>query len=166
MKKLLFFMSIIIVFAMLTGCKVVEEREAVAEYRPDRYWENVWVVQERISNIDASGETLTLTASCIVTYEGDEPAEDVNIVMRSPLTRVFIGEEESEYLDIVNPGEELRFSLQKEVKNWQEEVPAGVFEEKIIDDFQDNSYVGLSWSFGEEEHDIRMYDWGVIEHWF
>jgi len=166
LKKLFLIMAVIIVFAMLTGCKVVEEREAVAEYRPDRYWENVWVVQERISNLEATEETLTMTASCIIRYEGDEPAEDVTLIMRSPLTRVFIGEEEKENLDIVNPGEELRFRLQKEVDNWQEKVPAGVFKEKVIDDFQDNSYVGLGWSFGEEEHDIRMYDWGVIEHWF
>ena len=168
MKKLLLIMAMLFVFSMLAGCKMVEEREAIAEYRPDRYWENVWVVQERISNMEVTEDNIILTASCIVNYEGDELAKDVTLVMKSPLTHPFIDELEKEYFDVVNPGEELRFSMRVELENWQEEIPSSVFKEKLVDDFQDNSYVGVSWNFEEddEEYDVRMYDWGVIEHWF
>ncbi len=166
MRKPLLLVAIISVFFILSGCKVVEEREAVAQYRPDRYWEKVWVVEEKVTHLKATPETITMTASCIIKYEGEEPAEDVTIVMRSPLTYDFIGEQEKQKFDIIAPGEQLEYRLQLEVDNWRERIPVGVFQEKLVDDFQGNSYIGVSWRYGEDEYDIRFYDWGDIEHWF
>lgn len=159
MKKALLLIVAAVFIMSNAGCAVVEEREALADSFPDKYWEDVWVITERESDIMIDDERALMEAYCQVEYQGEEPAEDVKIIIRSPLTYDFISEESAQRYGTVEPGEKLEYHLQTEYQDWDENVPVYVFAEKISDDFRENYYVGISWRYGEEEFSKQFFDW-------
>lgn len=153
------FLTIFSLLLIATGCAVVEEREALASMRPDKYWENVWVIEKKKTHLEILPDKAVLETNCFISYEGERPAEDVTVIIRSPLTYDFIEDHLAENYGTVYPGDKIEYHLHHEFPHWRERIPVGVFEEKLIDDFTINAYVGISWKYGEEEFSIQFYDW-------
>jgi hypothetical protein len=146
------------------GCSVEEEKEVMAGLRPDQYWKGVWEVEERESHIELTPDHAVIDAFCLVKYLGEEPAEDVRIVIRSPLAYRLIEDDLAADYGTVKPGQELEYHLYHEDPSWRKKVPVGVFEVKLVDDFFVNAYVDISWKYGEEKYNIHFYDWGHAYH--
>jgi len=164
MQKMLLFLSMVLLLAFSAGCTITEEKEVMAGARSERYWEKVWEVSHRESHVEITPENAVFEASCRVKYRGGEPAEDVKIIIRSPLTYVFIEEHHFKEYGTVKPGEELQYHLYVECPSWRDKMPVGVFEEKLVDDFTLNSHVAISWKYGAEEFAAEFYDWESTGH--
>jgi len=163
MRKILLLLLITFLF-LSTGCSVEEGKEVMVGLRPDKYWEGIWKVEEKESHLELTPDHAVIEAFCLVKYLGEKPAEDVSIVIRSPLTyRLIVDDLATEY-GTVQPGEEFEYHLNYEDASWRKKLPLGVFEEKLKDDFFVNSYVEIAWRYGEEEYNIHFYDWGHAYH--
>jgi len=160
MRKLLLLLLIISFLFASSGCTVLEEREAMADYRPDRYWANSWEILERESHIELTPDQAVLNSSCLIRYTGQEPAEDVRIIMSSPLTDNLLDKDKelATSYGTVKPGEELEYEIFHE-GSWREKTPVAVFAEKLVDDYTYNSYVRIAWKYGDEEYSFRFFDW-------
>ncbi|MDO9535412.1 MAG: hypothetical protein Q7J85_08795 [Bacillota bacterium] len=160
MRKLLLLLLIISFVFASSGCSVLEEREAMADFRPDRYWENSWKIEKRESHIELTPDQAVLEASSVIRYTGEEPAEDVRIIMSSPLTDNLLdkdGELATSY-GTVKPGEVLEYNFRHE-GSWREKTPIAVFAEKLVDDYTYNSYIRIAWKYGDQEYSLRFFDW-------
>lgn len=159
MKKVLLIMVAAFFLFGGTGCMVVEEKEAFADSFPDKYWENIWVIEERNTEITIDGEQVIMDGYSVINYKGDKPAEDVTIIIRSPLTYDFIEDGMAQTFGTVEPGEKLEYELHAMYYDWQENVPAYILEDKLMDDFRKNFYVGINWRYGDEQYKKRFHDW-------
>lgn len=152
---------LLLVFAVsFSGCDVVEEEEAVASYRPDRKWAEVWVIDQRETDIEIEPDRAFLEGKAKITYQGDQEVQEVSVIIRSPLTYDFIEEEEMWLYGTVYPGDRLEYELDFECPDWRDKVPIGVTEERLKEDFLTNAYVGVRWTQDGERYNIRFFDWG------
>lgn len=158
MRKILLLVMIITFLFVSGGCTFVEEREAMADFRPDKYWEDVWKIEKRESHIELTPDQAVLDAHSMIRYTGEEPAEDVRILMSSPLTDNLVSEELAVSYNTVKPGEELDFQFHHE-SPWREEIPITALSGKIVDDYTYNSYISIAWRYGDEEYNLRFFDW-------
>jgi hypothetical protein len=158
MRKLLLLILIAFLF-FTTGCRMEEQKEVMAGLRPDKYWKEVWKVEEKETQLELTSGQAVVEAFCRVKYLGEKPAEDVWIMIGSPLTRTLIEDAPAVEYETIQPGEEVEYRLKHEVDSWQEKVPVGVSEQKLKEDFLINSYVQVGWKYGEEEYSIDFYDW-------
>lgn len=160
MQKPLLLLLVLSLFIFSTGCTVVDATEVTADLRPDKYWEGVWGIEERSAQIEFSGDKVLIEADSVIQYLGEKSAQDVQIVIRSPLTCGLI--DDSFVIDYgsVEKGEKLEYSLSIENSNWSDGVPIGVSEDKLKEDFLINYYVDITWKYDNEEHNVRFYDWG------
>lgn len=160
MKKIVLALLALILAVAASGCAVVEEKEVVASYRPDRKWEEVWVIRERETDIEVRPEKAVLEGRTLIHYRGEEEAKEVSVIMRSPLAYDFIEEEEAWLYGTVYPGDFLEYEISFECPYWKERVPIGVTEERLKDDFLHNAYVGVRWTQDGENYNMRFFEWG------
>ena len=159
MKRVIALLLLAVLLLGSTGCTVVQETHAFAENFPDKYWENIWVIEERKTNMTIDEDLAVMEGYSLVHYQGEEPAEDVQIIIRSPLTYEFIGSEKAFQYGTVNSGEKLEYIMHAEYPDWQENVSAYIFEEKLQDDYQQNFYVGISWRYGDQQYSKKFFNW-------
>ncbi len=163
MKKWMLLLTALCLLLMGTGCAVVEEQEALAGVRPDLYWKNIWVIEERVNNIEVVGEypdtIVKIEVYGRIRYEGEEPAQRVSVIIRSPLSFDFIADHRASNYGTVQPGEVLEYHLIQNYPEWREKVPIGVYKEHIIDDFKGNSYINISWVQDDVEHNEHFFEW-------
>ena len=162
MSRIIFIILMAILFVS-TGCSM-EEEEVMAGFRPDKYWEGIWKVEEKESHLEISPQGAAIEAFCRIRYIGDKPAENVRVIIKSPLTYMLIDDSLAAEYDLVQPGQEVEFHLKHEVASWQEKVTVGVFEDKLKDDFSFNSYVEVNWSDSREQYHVQFFDWGDMHH--
>lgn len=160
MQKPLLLLLCLLLFIFSAGCTVVDATEVTADLRPDKYWEGVWDVEERNGQIEFSGGKVLIEADSIIQYLGEKSAQDVKIVIRSPLTCDLIDDSFVTDYGTVEKGQKLEYSLCMEDPNWSDGVPIGVFEDKLKDDFLINYFVDITWKYDNEEYNVRFYDWG------
>jgi hypothetical protein len=160
MRKLLLLLLVLSFIVASSGCNVVEEREAIADFRPDRYWEEAWKIEKRESHIELTPDHAVLDSSSIIRYTGEEPADDVRIIMSSPLTYSWLDMDKEHIVSYgtVKPGEELEYQIFHEGP-WREKTPVAVFAEKLVDDYTYNSYIRISWKYGDQDYSFRFFDW-------
>lgn len=163
MKKWILLLSALSLLIMGTGCDIVEERELIAGMRPDRYWEEVWLVEEREIQIKVVEEdpdyVVEMEVYGRIRYEGEQPVERVSVIIRSPLTFDFIADHRTAIYGTVQPGDVLEYLMIQDYPEWRERVPIGVYKEHIIDDFQENAYINISWEKDGEIHDEHFFEW-------
>ncbi len=159
MKKVFLLLLAAALLLSCSGCTVLEEAHAFAADFPDKHWEKIWVIKERKTHLFIAEENVFMEGYCVIEYLGEEPAHDVRVIIRSPLTYGFIPDSMARYYGTVNPGDKLEYMLKAEFDNWQELIPTYIFEEKIMDDFHGNFYVGISWRQDEREYKKRFFEW-------
>ncbi|MEW5919696.1 MAG: hypothetical protein AB1796_01850 [Bacillota bacterium] len=164
MKRVLLFLLTAALLLSSSGCTVVEETHAFAESFPDKHWEKVWVIKERETAIAMDEEQVVLEGHCLIHYVGEEPAHDVSIIIRSPLTYGFIDDQMTRHYGTVNPGDKLEYKLHAEYAGWQDKVPVYIFADKIKDDYLGNFYVGISWRYGDYTYNKKFFDWSGEKH--
>lgn len=162
MRRIIFIILMAILFVS-TGCSV-EEEEVMAGFRPDKYWEGIWKVEEKESHLEISPQGAAIEAFCRIRYLGDEPVENVKVIMKSPLTYMLIDDSLAAEYGLVQHGEEIEFHLKHEVVSWQEKVAVGVFEDKLKEDFSVNSYVEVNWSDSRGQNQVQFFDWRDAHH--
>ncbi len=147
-------------FLLAAGCtfQQLDAEETLA--RPDILWKTTWLIEERQARIDLSTEDAFLEASCLINYQGEETVEDVRVAMASPLTDVLIAEDLAKTFSVVKPGDKLKFSFDTVYPHWKKKVPTAILTEKIIDDFNNNSYVSVCWKGDEDEHCVKFFTFG------
>lgn len=163
MRKILLIILMAVLF-FSTGCSVEEGEEVMAGFRPDKYWEGAWKVEEKESHLELASNGAVAEAFCRIKYLGEKPAEDVRIIIKSPLTYRLIEDDLAAVFDTVQPGEEIEYHLNHEDASWQEKVTVGVFEDKLKDDFSVNSYVEVTWRYADEQYHVQFFDWGDMHH--
>ena len=163
MKKILFLM-LGCFFLLCFGCSLQDQEIVETPSRPDIYWGKTWVIEERETHINLSPSEVSLEAFCLITYQGDEPVEDVRIIMASPLTKILIDDSFAETFAAVKAGDQINYALKADISSWKEKVPTGISGEKLINDFEGNSFVSVSWKTGEEEHSVQFFDYEEEHH--
>jgi len=80
--------------------------------------------------------------------------------MSSPLTDNLLDKDKdlAASYGTVKPGQELEYNFHYE-SPWREKTPVAVFAEKLVDDYNNNSYIRISWKYGDEEYNLRFFDW-------
>jgi len=164
MKRVIVLLLMAVLLLGSTGCTVVQETHAFAESFPDKYWENVWVIEERKTDMVLDGDLAVMNGYCQVLYLGEKPAEDVKIIIRSPLTYEFIGSEKAWEYGTVEPGTTLQYIMHAEFPDWKENVPVYIFGEKVEADYRKNFYVGISWRDGEHQYNKKFFNWHEEKH--
>lgn len=159
MKRVMLLLLAAVLLLSSSGCTVLQEAHALAEDFPDKHWEKVWVVEERKTYLAINEDRVFMEGFCVVQYLGDEPAHDVSMIIRSPLTYGFIDDQMARYYGTVNPGDKLEYMLKAEFDNWQDKIPAYIFADKIIDDFHGNFYVGINFTYKDYEYEKKFFDW-------
>lgn len=159
MKRIMLLMLTAVLLFSSNGCTVVQETHAFADSFPDKYWEDVWVIEERKTNMEFDEDTAIMEGYTLVHYQGEQPAEDVRIIIRSPLTYEFISNDKAWLYSTVRPGETIAYTMHAEYPNWEDNTSAYIFEEKLIDDYKKNFYVGISWRYGDEYFSKKFFDW-------
>ena len=130
-----------------------------AGLRPEKYWEGAWKIKEKECVLETDGDQAILKAYCFLEYQGEDPAEDVQIMLRSPLSEKLTGDDPAENFGTINSGEEIEYRLSLAYPAWQEALSAGCSEENLIEDFTLNSYIDITWSYGEQRYNVQFYDW-------
>lgn len=159
MKRVIVLLLMAALLSGSAGCTVVQETQTFAESFPDKYWENVWVIEERKTDILFDTDLVVMDGYCRIHYQGDQIAEDVAILIRSPLTYKFIGGGNAWHYSTVQPGQELEYIMHKEYENWHKNVPPYIFADKLQDDYKENAYVGISWRYGDQTYSKKFFDW-------
>ena len=158
MRKLLLLLLIISFVFASSGCSVSEE--TMADFRPHSNWDGSWKIEKRESHIELTSDQAVLHASSVIRYTGEDPAEDVRIMMSSPLTDNLLdkdGELSTSY-GTVEPGDELEYNFNHE-GSWREKTPIAVFPEKLVDDYTYNSYISIAWKYDDQEYSLKFFDW-------
>lgn len=158
---LLLFVLLFVIFS--AGCSP-DSSEVIAGIRMDKFWEADWGIEERNMHIAIDGEKVSLEAHSVIQYLGEEPAQDVRIIIRSPLTCKLIDDRFAIDYGNVERGEKLEYSLSTEHSNWPEGVSVGIFEDKLKNDFLINNYVDISWKYEDKEYNVQFFDWDHGEH--
>lgn len=161
MQKTLLFILIAFLF-LSTGC-IGAGQEVMAGVQPDKYWKDTWVIERLDSQLEVTGDQVLVEAFSPIKYRGDKPAEDVKIIVKSPLLQNLITDALATEFGAIQPGEEIEYRLKNNVDSWREKVPVGVSAEKLQDDFSLNSFVQVTWKYGAEEYSIVFYDWKSAE---
>ena len=105
------------------------------------------------------GEQAVLKAYCLLAYQGEGPAEDVQIMMRSPLSENLTGDDPAQNFGTTHPGEEIEYSTVLTYPDWQEALTAGCSAENLVEDFMMNCYVDVAWHSGGQGYNVQFYNW-------
>ncbi len=163
MKKWILLMLAAGLLFLGSGCAVVEKAEVLASIRPDLYWKDYWIIEEQLNQIEVLDETgesvVKIDIYGRIRYAGEQPVDNVSVIIRSPLTFDFIEDHQAVHYGTVQPGEVLEYRLLQDYPEWQERVPIGVYKEHIIDDFKGNAYVQISWEKEGESFEERFFSW-------
>ncbi|NMB40809.1 MAG: hypothetical protein GX996_02610 [Firmicutes bacterium] len=158
-KTLLLILTVILLLSV--GC-IKEEQEVMAGLRPDKFWEGSWIIEERESRLEYTDADVTMEASCLVKYSGEKPAEDVRIIIKSPLTQKLIADDLAKEFGTVQPAEGVEYRLSHKCTSWKEKVSPGMHGGQLVEDFSLNSFVEITWKYGEDEYSVAFYDWGSV----
>jgi hypothetical protein len=150
-----------LLFLLVTGCAVGEEAEAVASTseRPDKVLEDIWIVQEKNTEIEIISEKTVLKASGLLKYQGENVARDVSIAIKSPLTSAFLGDDPVQYYGTVSPGDDLVYTLDCSHLGFRKKVPLGSSDRNLMEDFLHNSYLEVVWKDCGAPHQVQFYNW-------
>ena len=159
MKRIVVLLVLAVLLSGSVGCTVVQDTEVLAEAFPHKHWEKVWIIQERKTEMTIDSERAVMKGYCQVLYQGEEPAEDVQIIIRSPLTYDLIDQQNAWQYGKVDPGRSLEYIMHAEYDDWKDIMSTYIFENKLRDDYQRNYYVGISWRYGEEHYHQKFFDW-------
>ncbi|MGI5822808.1 MAG: hypothetical protein ACOX6Z_02575 [Dethiobacteria bacterium] len=167
MFLLLFFVSSLLLG--LGGCLGVDDGSATvtgdqegavpSNLRPDKYWGETWNVKDKESILETDAEQAVFNAHCSIDYRGEKPAENVQVIISSPLTSKIMGAHPAESYGTVQPGETIEYRLFVERSGWQELISAGTSAENLKEDFAANSYVEVTWLDSGQEYSARLFDW-------
>ena len=170
MKKWILLLSALCLLALgTTGCGAAVEEEvyAYAGVRPDHYWKDVWVTEEREINIIPEGEDpdalMKMEVYGRIRYEGEQPANRVRVIIRSPLTFDFIEDHRAMFYGVVQPGDVIEYHLIQYYPDWRERVPIGVYKDHIVEDFRENAYINITWEYDGQAFDEHFFDFKAKE---
>ena len=161
MRKTL--LLVLIAFLLFyAGCSGVGQ-EVIAGVRPEKHWEGTWKIEGLESRVEFIDGQAVVEGFCLIKYRGEKPAEDVRIIINSPLMQNVITGELATEFGTIQPGDEFEYHLNYKSASWQENVPVGLSEDKLGDDFFLNSYVEVAWKYDPDEFDVVFYDWKSAE---
>ncbi len=135
--------------------------EVAEGLRPEKYWEEVWKIRNKESNVEMEDGQVYLKASCLLQYQGEKPVEDVQVMILSPLSERLVCLDSAQNYGTISPGEEIEYYLSQPCPcpAWQETPVVGCSEKNFIDDFTLNSYVDITWSYEGQQHNVKFFDW-------
>ncbi|MGI5876590.1 MAG: hypothetical protein ACOX6X_07245 [Dethiobacteria bacterium] len=164
MRNIIFLLLTALLFSFIAGCNVVEETTAGTGVRPEKVFEDIWVVQEKDTQIEITADEVSLKASCSVKYEGTSAAQDVSIIIKSPLTADIIEDDLAQVYDTVNPGDVLEYTLDYQDPDFRGKVPLGSNDNNLIEDFENNSYLEVNWKEDGEDFNVKIFNWDKDNH--
>jgi hypothetical protein len=162
MRKIVLLLLTALLFSFITGCAAVEE--TIAGERPEKIYEDIWVVQEKNTQMEIIAEEATLVASGSINYIGTSPVQDVSIIIKSPLVADIIADDQAQKYDTVNTGDLLEYVLDCHSSDFRKKVPLGTNDNNLIEDFKNNSYFEVSWKENGETYNVKFFNWDNDRH--
>lgn len=169
MVMLLFLVSSLLLG--LGGCIGVDDDSAPAtgeqegavpsNLRPDKYWGETWNVKDKESILETGAEQAVFNAHCSLDYRGEKPAENVQVIISSPLTSKLMGDHPAESYGTIQPGDTIAYNLFFELPGWQELISAGTSAQNLKEDFAANSYVEVTWLDSGQQYSAQLFDWSA-----